>query len=137
MGFDKFGKVAFVAETKAADFVNHLEEGRVMVTKCKTCGTIYSPPKMDCPTCNSSDVDWLEVKGKGKLITFTTVQFAPTGFEEDLPYTLALAEFEGGIRIFGRLSKEIPPDDLQIGLDLKVGPVVLAPDRISYEFDKA
>ena len=137
MGFDKFGKVAFVSETKAADFVNHLEEGKVMVTKCKACGTIYSPPKMDCPMCNSSDVDWLEVKGKGKLITFTTVQFAPTGFEEDLPYTLALAEFEEGIRIFGRLSKEIPIDDIQIGLGLKVRPVTLADDKVSYEFGRA
>lgn len=137
MGFDKFGKVAFVAETKAADFVTHLEQGKVTVPKCKWCGTIYSPPKMDCPICNASDMDWLEVKGKGKLLTYTTVYFAPTGFEDDLPYTLALAEFEGGIRIFGRLSKEIPPDNIEIGLELKVRPVVLASDRISYEFDKA
>ena len=44
MGFDKFGKVAFVSETKAAAFVNHLEEGKVMVTKCKACGTILKIP---------------------------------------------------------------------------------------------
>lgn len=137
MGFDKFGKVSFVAETKAADFVTHLEQGRVMVTQCKGCGTTYSPPKMDCPICNASDLDWLEVKGKGRLITYTTVHFAPTGFEEDLPYTLALAEFQGGIRLFGRLNKDIPEADIQVGLELTVRPVMLGDDRISYEFDRA
>ena len=137
MGFENFGTVSFTAEAKAVDFVNFLEQGKVMTTRCRDCGNVYFPPKMDCPMCNSSDVDWLEVKGKGKLITFTTVQFAPTGFEDDLPYTLALAEFEGGIRIFGRLSKEIPTDDIPIGLEVKVRPVKLADDKVTYEFDRA
>ena len=137
MGFEKFGKVGFVSETKAADFVNYLEQGKLMVTRCKKCGTVFSPPKMDCSECLSSEVEWVEVKGKGKLISYTILQFAPTGFEDDLPYTLGLVEFNGGLRIFGRLSKDIPPGDLRVGLEVKPVPVKISPDRISYEFQKA
>ncbi len=137
MGFEKFGKVGFVSETKAADFVNYLEQGKLMVTRCKKCGTVFSPPKMDCSECLSSEVEWVEVKGKGKLISYTTLQFAPTGFEDDLPYTLGLVEFNGGLRIFGRLSKDIPPRDLRVGLEVKPVAVKISPDRISYEFQKA
>lgn len=137
MGFEKFGKLSFAAETKAADFVTYLEEGKVVVTKCKGCDTIYSPPQMNCAICNTSDMEWLEVKGKGRLISYTTVYFAPSGFEDDLPYTLALAEFEEGINVFGRLSKEIAQDEIESGMELKLVPVVLPGDRISYEFKKA
>ncbi len=137
MGFEKFGKVGFVSETKAADFVNYLEQGKLMVTRCKKCGTVFSPPKMDCSECLSSEVEWVEVKGKGKLISYTILQFAPTGFEDDLPYTLGLVEFNGGLRIFGRLSKDIPPEELRVGLEVKPVAVKISPDRISYEFQKA
>ena len=137
MRFEKFGKVGFVSETKAADFVNYLEQGKLMVTRCKKCGTVFSPPKMDCSECLSSEVEWVEVKGKGKLISYTILQFAPTGFEDDLPYTLGLVEFNGGLRIFGRLSKDIPPEELRVGLGVKPVAVKISPDRISYEFQKA
>jgi len=137
VGFEKFGKVGFVSETKAADFVNYLEQGKLMVTRCKKCGTVFSPPKMDCSECLSSEVEWVEVKGKGKLISYTILQFAPTGFEDDLPYTLGLVEFNGGLRIFGRLSKDIPPEELRVGLEVKPVAVKISPDRISYEFQKA
>ncbi len=137
MGFEKFGKVGFVSETKAVDFVDYLEQGKLMVTRCKKCGTIFSPPKMDCSQCLSSEMEWVEVKGKGKLITYTTLQFAPTGFDDDLPYTLGLVEFKKGLNVFGRLSKGITQDELRAGLELKPVPVRLSSGRISYEFQKA
>ena len=137
MSFDKFGTVSFVSETKAADFIKHLEAGEVAITRCNNCGTVYSPPKMDCSNCHSSDMEWLEVKGKGRLISYSTLHFAPSGFEDDLPYTVALAEFEEGARIFGRLSKEIPQDEIEIDMELKLAPVLLSGDRISYQFEKA
>ena len=138
MGFERFGKVSFVAETKAADFVKYLEEGKVMVTRCKECGAMFSPPKMDCNRCFSSNIEWIEPKQKGKLVTFTTLpSFAPTGFSDDLPYTLGLVEFEEGIRMFGRVNKAIPENELQIGLEVRPVPTKLPSMQISYEFERA
>lgn len=136
MGLENFGRVSFTAEAKAADFVTYLEQGKVMATRCRKCGTKYFPPKVDCPKCLLSDVDWIEIKGSGRLNTYTVVNYGPSGFEDDTPYTLAIVDFRD-IRTFGRLSKDIKENDIQMGMRLKVVPVKLPDDRISYEFQKA
>jgi len=137
MGFEKFGTVSFTSETKATDFVTYLEQGKVMTTRCKRCGTSYFPPKLDCPKCSASDAEWFEIKGDGKLLTYAVVNYGPTGFENDTPYTLAIADFPQGIRIFGRLSRDISETDAKIGMPVKVVPVKLADGKVSYEFQKA
>jgi|SRR3972149_5055977 len=135
MGFENFGIVSFTAETKASDFVSYLEKGRVMATRCRKCGTSYFPPRLDCSKCLGSDVEWFEIKGNGKLVTYTVVNYGPTGFENDAPYTLAIADFDG-VRVFGRLSKDVKESDIKPGMSLKVLPVKLPGDRIGYEFQK-
>ena len=92
MGFDNFGTVSFTTEGKAVDFTTYLEQGKVMTTRCPQCEASYFPPKMDCPKCLSSDVEWFEIKGSGKLATYTIVNYGPTGFEDDAPYRLAIAD---------------------------------------------
>ena len=133
MGFENFGTVNFTTEGKAADFVTYLEQGKVMATKCSKCGARYFPPKMDCPKCLSSDVEWVEVRGSGKLATYTVVNYGPTGFEDDAPYTLAIADFDG-LRLFGRLNRDVKAEDIKPGMELGVVPVKLPNNRISYEF---
>jgi uncharacterized OB-fold protein len=81
-------------------------------------------------------VEWFEVKGKGKLATYTIVNYGPSGFEDDAPYTLALGEFEGGLQILARLSKDIAPEDIKAGMALVVVPLKRPGGRISYEFKK-
>ena len=137
MGIENFGTVSFTAETKASDFVTFLEQGKVMATRCRKCGASYFPPKMDCPRCLSSDVEWFGIKGNGKLLTYTVVNYGPTGFENDAPYILALAEFGDGLQVFGRLSRDISEGNIKVGMGLKVIPIKLADGRISYEFQKA
>jgi len=135
VSFENFGVVNFTTETKASDFLSYLEKGKVMATRCRRCGTNYFPPRMDCPKCVGSDVEWFEIKGNGKLVTYTVVNYGPTGFEEDAPYTLAIADFDG-VRIFGRLSKSLKESDIKPGMVVKVLPVKLLGGRIGYEFQK-
>lgn len=135
MSFENFGVVNFTTETKASDFLSYLEKGKVMATRCRRCGTNYFPPRMDCPKCVGSDVEWFEIKENGKLLTYTVVNYGPTGFEEDAPYALAIADFDG-MRVFGRLSKGLKESDIKPGMVVKVIPVKLPGGRIGYEFQK-
>jgi uncharacterized OB-fold protein len=134
MGFERFGVVSFTAQTKASPFVDFLDKGIVAGTKCKGCGTNYFPPRPDCCRCLSSDMEWTEVTGKGRLISYSKLIYAPTGFEGDLPYAIALVEFPNQMKVFGRLSKEIPEENISIGMDLQWSVVKLPNDRITYEF---
>ncbi len=136
MGFENFGTVSFTTEARAADFISYLEQGKVMATRCPRCGVSFFPPKADCPSCLSGEVEWFEVKGKGKLASYTIVNYGPSGFEDDAPYILALGEFEGGLQIMARLSKDIAPEDIKSGMSLEVVPLKRPDGRISYEFKK-
>jgi uncharacterized OB-fold protein len=136
MGFDQFGVKNFVSETKAEEFVSYLKEGRLVTTQCKKCEQITFPPKMDCIMCGCSEMKWIEIKGPGKLSTFTTVMYAPAGFENEVPYTLAVVELSVGIKIFGQMDKKIPLNGIKVGMELRVVPIKLPNERFSYQFEK-
>ncbi|MGB9887193.1 MAG: Zn-ribbon domain-containing OB-fold protein [Moorellales bacterium] len=136
MGFEKFGRVSFTAQTKVAAFVDHLERGEVVASRCTQCGARYFPPRADCARCLSNQVVFEPIEGTGRLISFTTANYAPTGFEADVPYTLALAEFDG-LKVFGRMSKEVPEQELTVGLAVRLRAVRLPDGQLSYEFVKA
>lgn len=136
MGIDNFGSVSFTSETKADAFVTYLEKGKVMTTRCRKCGTISFPPKVDCPSCLESDAEWFEVTGPAKLATYTVVKYGPTGFEDDAPYTLGLADF-GDFKVFGRVCKDIPTDKIEVGMAVKPVAVRLSGNRVGYEFVEA
>ncbi len=137
MGFEKFGTVSFTAETKAADFISFLEKGKLEATRCKKCGRVYFPPRVQCADDLTSDMEWVDLSEPGKLLTFTTVHYGPTGFENDAPYTLAVVEMKNGSRVFGRLDKAIPVAEVKVGMALSAQPVKLADDKIAYHFVKA
>jgi uncharacterized OB-fold protein len=136
MGFEKFGTVSFTSDAKVSPFVDYLEKGMVMTTRCKRCGKPYFPPKTDCPRCMSSDVEWFEIDQQGTLKTFTTVHYGPTGFENDAPYTLGIAEFESGLKILGRVSKTIGPEEIKVGMKVKLTPAKLDNGHFIYEITK-
>ncbi len=134
--FKKFGVVPFTATTKVNDFIDYLEKGVVAGTQCKDCGTKFFPPKADCHKCLTSNMKWFEITGSGKLITYSTLQYAPVGFEGDLPYTIAVVDFEE-YKVFGRLSPEIDLDEVKVGMELKVTPITHKNGQLLYVFEKS
>ncbi len=137
MGFEKFGVVSFTSDAKVAPLVDYLEKGKVMMTKCQQCGKAFFPPKADCPRCVSSNVEWLEISSIGTLLAFTVVNYGPSGFENDTPYTLGIAEFEEGVKVLGRVSKAISPEDVKVGMRVKLAPLKLANEQIIYEMQRS
>lgn len=137
MGFETFGTVSFTSQTKVNRFVDRLHLGKVSGSRCKTCGIAYFPPRADCSGCLSGDMEWFDIVGTGKLVSYSTLSYAPTGFEKDLPYTMGLVRFSGKVQVFGRLSKTIKPEEMAVGMDLRVTPVELPGDRIAYQFVKS
>jgi uncharacterized protein len=134
--FRKFGTVSFTGTTRVNDFINHLEQGKVTGTRCKSCAKAYFPPRADCCTCRTSQMEWFDVQGSGTLISFSTLSFGPKGFEEDLPYTIALVDF-GEVKVFGRIAGGIAESELSIGMTLAAKANPLAQGRVNYVFHKA
>jgi uncharacterized OB-fold protein len=76
----------------------------------------------------------VEVNEKGKLLTYSVINYGPLGFEEEAPYILGIVEFKDGLRVLSRISKKISPDTINIGMELQVVPVKIGEEKVSFEF---
>ena len=86
------------------DYNEALKQNKLLGLKCQACGAITTPPKMVCRQCTGSDLEITELKGTGKIQTFTTVYVASEGRESELPYTIVLVELDEGPWIMGNLT---------------------------------
>jgi uncharacterized OB-fold protein len=134
--FKKFGTVSFTAITKTNDFIAYLEDGKVMGTRCKECGKAYFPPRSDCYQCLPGEMDWFEVSGTGKLVTYSKLEYAPIGFQEDVPYCIALLDY-GDYKVFGRIDRDLAHDEIEVGMDMKTVANTLPNGQLNYVFQKA
>ena len=134
--FKKFGTVSFTSITKTNDFVSHLEDGKIMGTRCRDCGKVFFPPRADCYQCLAGNMEWFEVTGTGKLVTYSRLQFAPIGFGDDLPYAIALLDY-GDFKVFGRLAGDLAEEDVSVGMRMKTVANTLPGGQLNYVFQKA
>ena len=134
--FKKFGTVSFTSISKVNDFIDYMENGKVMYTRCKDCGLVFFPPRADCYQCLTSNMEWLEVSGNGKLISYSKLEYAPVGFGDDLPYSIALLDY-GDYKVFGRIASDIPDEKIQVGMEMKTEVNNLPNGQLNYVFRKA
>ncbi|MCL1977147.1 MAG: Zn-ribbon domain-containing OB-fold protein [Candidatus Bathyarchaeota archaeon] len=100
-------------------FYKFLSQDKLMVGKCLKCGKIHLPPRPLCDSCYGIQFEWMQISGKGKLLTYTVIHIAPTQFQNLAPYAIGILELDGGLKIPGMI-QEIPPEQLKIGMDLHV-----------------
>lgn len=80
------------------------EEHKYMLQKCKVCGKYYAPAAFVCQFCGSTDVEWVEVSGHGKIYAYVETRFAfHKGIKEFLPIGICSVTLDEGPRVFGRL----------------------------------
>ena len=133
--FKKFGTVSFTSISKINDFVDYLEQEKVMGTKCKSCGLTFFPPRADCYKCLSNNMEWFEITGKGTLLSYSKLEYGPVGFEKDLPYTIAILDYEE-FKVFGRLAPDLKESDVKVGMELKTVVNKMPNGQLNYVFQK-
>ena len=115
------------------DYSEALKNDNLLGLKCKECGAITVPPKMVCRTCTSPDMDIVELGSKGKIVTFTTVNVASEGRQDEVPYIIVLVELDEGPWIMGNLIDIDPAEATMevIGKRVKMGHKVFPGDKYS------
>lgn len=134
--FKKFGTVSFTGITRVNDFIGHLEEGKVTGTRCRDCGLVFFPPRADCHRCLTDNMEWFEVNGKGRLVTYSRLEFAPVGFQDDVPYCIALLDY-GDFKVFGRIDTGLDENELKVGMEMVTTANTLPNGQLNYVFRKA
>ena len=100
-------------------FYMFLTEERLMASKCNECGTILLPPKPMCTSCLSNNMNWTELEGSGKILSYTVIHIAPEQFQSIAPYSVGIIEFKNGLRLPGMIRDEAPKK-LKVGMQLKI-----------------
>lgn len=115
-------------------FWDAVADGRLTTTRCEACGFLTFPPKILCPECWSEDVEYVELSGRGILVSYTEICVAPAVFREEAPYVIAIIDLEEDVRLLSRI--RAPFDELRP--DIAVRMVVRHAEPVSlFEFERA
>lgn len=101
------------------NFYNFCAERKLMSTKCLMCGTIMCPPRTICYKCLGDRFEWLELSGRGKLLTYTIIHFPPTQFQALAPYAVGIIKLQEGPQLSGMI-KNVNLEAIRIGMPLQV-----------------
>jgi len=89
-------------------------DNKLMGGRCKKCGKIHIPPRMMCNNCYSKELQWIQLIGKGEVVTYTIIHVAPIRFEKYTPYIFAIIKLDEGVQI-GGIVKASRLEDVHIG----------------------
>lgn len=103
-----------------------LNEEKLMGSRCKACGARFVPPRPLCIQCFKSDMEWVEMRGKGELVAFTCITIAPPfmiaqGYDRKHPYCSGVVELDEGGRVDARIEGVDPnrPQGIKVGMPVR------------------
>ncbi|MFC1934920.1 Zn-ribbon domain-containing OB-fold protein [Chloroflexota bacterium] len=104
-----------------------LSEEKIMGSKCKKCGALYAPPRPICIKCRGIEMQWVEMRGKGKLVAFTCIAvvtpvMTKAGYDKQHPYVVGVVELEEGVKVDAHIKgiDGTKPEAIKIGTPLVV-----------------
>lgn len=95
-------------------FFEGAKEGKLLIQRCATCGTLRHPPRPACWNCRSFEWDTVEASGRGTIYSFV-VNHHPQVPAFDYPLVVALVELEEGTRLVANVGG-ISRDTVAIGM---------------------
>lgn len=102
---------------EAKEFFAGAVRGELRVQRCRSCGLHHHYPRIACPHCGSSELEWVTASGLGTVHTFTVIrQQGIPPFNEQVPFVVALVDLEEpGARFIAQLPT-VAPAAVSIGM---------------------
>lgn len=91
-----------------------LGRGEIIYQACGDCGHVAFYPRLVCPECGSTNVEFRPSAGKGEVYTRTVVHSRNRD-----PYNVVLIDMDEGFRIMSTV-EDAPNDDVQIGMRVEL-----------------
>ncbi len=96
------------------------DEQKILGIRCPKCEKVYVPPRATCGVCFSELSDWVELSGRGKVETFTAVNY-PEHMQpvDKIPFILAVIRLDGADTGLAHIIGEVDEKDLEIGTEVE------------------
>jgi len=101
------------------DWRLRVERYRLIGGRCTQCGGLAFPRRAVCQECGSTAVEDYCFSGKGEVYSYSVVYKAPDGFQESVPYVVALIRLEEGPMITAQVT-DVDPEEVFIGMSVEV-----------------
>jgi len=98
-------------------FYKFMSQKKLMAGRCLKCGKIHLPPRLLCDNCYGQQFEWVQILGKGKLVTYTVIHVASQQFQALTPYSVGIVELEDGLKIPGMIPG-LTQEQLKVGMEL-------------------
>ena len=109
-----------VPSPTTAPFWEACKAESLLLQRCMGCGHIQFYPRSICTACSSDELQWSAASGMGSVYSHTTVYRALVpGFEDDVPYVVAMIELDEGVRLLSQVVS-CEPADIFIGMRVEV-----------------
>lgn len=109
-----------VRDALTAPFWTACDRHQLVVQRCGACRSTFFYPRPCCPSCWSTDVEWIEATGEATLYTWSIVHRSDVEpFDRLVPYIPALVDLAEGPRMMTRIV-DAAPRELDIGMALDV-----------------
>jgi 3-oxo-4,17-pregnadiene-20-carboxyl-CoA hydratase alpha subunit len=99
---------------------------RLLIQRCKQCGTLRHPPRPMCAECRSYEWDVVDASGRGTVYSFV-VNHYPQVPAFDYPLAVGLIQLEEGTRLVANVIG-VDPSEIQVGTPVEVEWVDHDPD---------
>jgi len=121
-------------------FWDAAQEGRFVLPRCDDCNRVHWYPRVICPFCHSTSIEWIDGAGRGTIHTFAVQQnknLVARGWGDEVPYVTAYIDLVEGDRMLGVLTNVDPndPESIKIGSAVEVD-YVQASDDVTIPFWK-
>ncbi|HEY7089126.1 MAG TPA: Zn-ribbon domain-containing OB-fold protein [Tepidisphaeraceae bacterium] len=123
-----------VPSDDSAPFWEACRKHELLMQRCHKCEHVTFPPTAHCPRCLSPSMTWISTSGKGTIYSFVIYRRAyHPGFEDQLPYVVALVQLEEGPRL---ISNIVDCDPQAVRCDMPVEVVFddVTPDVTLFKF---
>jgi uncharacterized OB-fold protein len=108
-------------------FIELMNNKKIHGTKCKKCGKVWMPPRINCSDC-FADTDWVELKPSGEIMISTIAWFTTSAFIASVPYAMGFVKIDGADTgmLQGIFSENLVPSKIKKGKKVKA---VFSKDR--------
>lgn len=86
---------------------------------CPHCSAKIFPPRDVCPECSGEAKTEFGFSGRGEIYSFTDIYNAPEGFDETIPYTVAIVKLDEGPMVTAQLT-DIGDQKIEIGMPVEM-----------------
>ena len=115
------GKAVPVPTPQTQPFWDGCAAGELRIQRCTDCGRPYFYPRPVCPACGSRRVEWFTASGEATLHSYVISHRPAPGFDNDVPYAIAVVELAEGPRMMTNIVG-VPntPEHLVLDMPLRV-----------------